>query len=60
MSEPPPRPLARVLRGGREGEVMDRRDTSHGVRYDLRPVGGGREWTVPREFVQLLDRESAT
>lgn len=59
---PPPsrRPLARDLSNGRVGEIMDSRDTARGVRYDLRPVGGGLEWTVPEESMQLLDREPAT
>lgn len=54
MSESPRRTLARDTRNGREGEVMDRRETSHGVRYYLRPVGGGIEWSVPREFLQPI------
>ena len=54
------RDLARDLNNGRVGEIMDSRLTSHGMRYDLRPVGGGREWTVPEESVQLLDQEAAS
>lgn len=52
-----PRRLARDIRDDRVGEIMDQRQTSQGSIYDLRPVGGGREWEVPREFVQLLDKE---
>lgn len=49
------RPLARDIRSDREGEIL----ASPGQwgarnRYWLRPSGGGREWEVPPEFVQII------
>ena len=49
------RHVARDTRTDKEGEVMD--ETSDGALIYLRPAGGGTEWEVPREFVQLLDGE---
>jgi len=46
--------LARDVRTGRVGEVMADPAAPTYVYY-LRPVGGGREWEVPRESVELLD-----
>lgn len=44
---------------GRVGEVMDRRTTSDGVRLDLRPPGGGREWLAdPACLEQVLRPDS--
>lgn len=51
------RQLARDIRSGREGEVMAEPKPPGRRNYWLRPVGGGTEWEVPREFVQLLNRE---
>lgn len=55
--EAKPPQLARDVRTDREGVVMARPDEwwkgSHG-RYWLRPVAGGTEWEVPKQFVQLL------
>lgn len=56
--EAKPRQLARDVRTDTIGEVMAKADEwekgSHG-HYWLRPVGGGEEWSVPREFVQLIN-----
>jgi hypothetical protein len=54
----PHRQLARDIRSDRIGEVMAK---PAGIvrQYWLRPVGGGREWDVPKQFVQLLDAEAA-
>lgn len=59
MTAPATRQRARDTRTDREGEVMARHDTAQGVRYYLRPVGGGKEWIVPDKWVQLLDAPSA-
>lgn len=53
------RDLARDIRDGKEGEVMATPDEwQKGARgkYWLRPVGGGEEWPVPRQFVQIIER----
>ena len=49
------RPLVRDVRTNRVGEVMDRRNTSHGERIWLRPVGGGREWTASADDIEPVD-----
>ncbi len=49
------RQLARDVRNGREGEVMATPDPPGRRNYWLRPIGGGREWEVPKQYVQLLD-----
>ncbi|QOR55818.1 MAG: hypothetical protein YHS30scaffold324_50 [Catenulispora phage 69_17] len=61
--EQPPGPRQRALdvRSGLEGEIMPSPypdhlrgpDTPHRS-VNLRPVGGGVEWSVPREFLQLI------
>lgn len=51
--EAKPRQLARDIRSGHEGEVMAE-PSSGGRNFWLRPVGGGREWEVPKQYVQLL------
>ena len=57
-STPKPRRIARDLRTQREGVVMAA-PSAHSRRYWLRPRGGGIEWEVPKEFVQLLNYENA-
>ena len=54
------RQLARDIRSDRVGVLMAGPD-EWGAKgqYWLRPVGGGIEWDVPREFVQLLDAAGA-
>lgn len=51
--EAKPRQLARDIRSSREGVVMAEPGNAS-RNYWLRPVGGGREWEVPRQYVQLL------
>lgn len=57
MSGPPRRQLALDTRSGREGEIMPSPypdpDTPRRT-VNLRPVGGGTEWSVPRKFLQLI------
>lgn len=55
--ETKPRQLARDIRSGREGVVMatpEERGSGSRGQFWLRPVTGGTEWSVPREYVQLL------
>lgn len=51
------RQLARDTRSNRVGDVMAEPSPASYGKYWLRPPGGGCEWDVPRECVQLLDRE---
>ena len=53
------RPLALDTATNRIGEVMETADTP-GSRnlYWLRPIGGGREWDVEPQNVQLLDNDA--
>lgn len=51
-----PRDLARDTRDGKEGEVMATPDQIGYNQYWLRPVGGGYEYPVPREYVQIIKR----
>jgi hypothetical protein len=52
------RVLARDLRDDRVGEVMAEASTPGAKgQYWLRPVGGGTEWPVPVQEVEVLDRE---
>jgi hypothetical protein len=53
------RDLARDLRDGKEGEVMATPEQTGLSQYWLRPVGGGYEWQVPRQFVQIIERAQA-
>lgn len=53
------RDLARDIRTDRKGEVMAEPDGAAIKQYWLRPVGGGREWPVPREYVQIVQRAEA-
>lgn len=54
------RQLAEDMRNGRYGEVMPDPFPAHLLAPNaarivrLRPVGGGREWDVPAEFVRLV------
>lgn len=55
--ETKPRQLARDVRTDREGVVMaDPTEWWKGARgrFWLRPVDGGTEWDVPKQYVQLL------
>lgn len=54
------RPLARDIRSDRVGEVMAKPEGVTRM-FWLRPVGGGIEWDVPKQFVQMLaaDDEAA-
>lgn len=48
------RQLARDKRTDRVGDVMaEPSDASYG-KYWLRPPGGGYEWDVPAEYIELL------
>lgn len=51
------RDLARDTRDGKVGEVMDA--NHNGTLLYLRPVGGGIEWEVPRERVEIINRAKA-
>lgn len=50
------RPLVRDRIRGRVGEVMDQRNTSDGVRLDLRAPGGGREWLADPAHLEPVQR----
>lgn len=50
------RDLARDLRDGKEGEVMATPDQVGFKTFWLRPVGGGFEWQVPREYIEIIKR----
>lgn len=57
----PRRRLARDIRTDRIGEVMPspypenlRAPGAPPRAVNLRPIGGGVEWRVPREYVQLI------
>ena len=50
------RDLARDIRDSREGEVMATPDQVGLSQFWLRPVGGGYEWPVPRQYLQIIDR----
>lgn len=54
------RDLARDIRDGKEGEVMAEPNPPGRRNYWLRPVGGGTEWEVPREFIEIIERAEAT
>lgn len=57
----PHRRLARDVRTNRVGVIMATPDELGTQRqFWLRPVGGGIEWTAPREYVQLLTSEGAS
>lgn len=51
---PKQRDLARDTRNGKEGEVMD--SNQNGTLLYLRPVGGGLEWEVETEHVEIIKR----
>ena len=53
------RDLARDIRSDTIGEVMATPDQAGINTYWLRPIGGGFEWQVPRQFVQIIDRAEA-
>lgn len=53
------RDLARDIRSDTIGEVMATPDQAGISTYWLRPIGGGFEWQVPRQFVQIIDRTEA-
>lgn len=48
------RDLARDTRDGKEGEIMAEPGQASRNHYWLRPVGGGYEWPVPREYVEII------
>lgn len=54
------RPLARDTRTKRVGEVMVKAGAIS-ANFWLRPVGGGIEWEVPKQYIELLadDDEAA-
>lgn len=54
-----PRQLVRDRTRGRVGEVMDQRSTSDGIRLDLRPPGGGREWLADPLNLEPVRRPNA-
>lgn len=56
------RDLARDTRDGEDGEVYEvMAEPGHASRntYFLRPVGGGYEHQVPREYVEIIQRAEA-
>lgn len=53
------RDLARDTRNDRVGEVMAEPGQASRKNYFLRPVGGGREYEVPREYVEIIERAEA-
>lgn len=53
------RDLARDTRDGKQGEVMAEPGESGRDLFWLRPEGGGREWDVPREHVEIIERRKA-
>lgn len=54
-----PRDLALDIRTSRQGEVMAEPNPPGRKNFWLRPVGGGTEWEVPREFIQIIKRAEA-
>ncbi|WP_212240270.1 hypothetical protein [Catenulispora pinistramenti] len=48
--------MARDIRDGREGVLMADPSDHHSCgMFWLRPVGGGREWDVPKRYLQMID-----
>lgn len=58
-SNPNVRDLARDIRSDTIGEVMATPQQPGISTYWLRPVGGGYEWQVPRQYVQIIERAQA-
>lgn len=52
--ETKPRDLARDTRDGKEGEVMAEPGQFGHNCYWLRPIGGGYEYQVPQEYVEIV------
>jgi hypothetical protein len=50
------RDLARDIRSDTIGEVMATPEQIGISTFWLRPVGGGYEWQVPRQYVQIVER----
>jgi hypothetical protein len=50
------RDLARDTRDGKVGEVMAEPGQASRHHYYLRPVGGGLEWDVRAEHVEIIKR----
>lgn len=55
-SNPNGRDLARDIRSDTVGEVMATPEQTGISTFWLRPVGGGCEWQVPRQYVQIIKR----
>lgn len=53
------RDLARDIRSDIVGEVMATPDQTGVSTFWLRPVGGGYEWQVPRQYLQIIKRAEA-
>jgi hypothetical protein len=55
MNGSKPRDLARDTRDGKVGEVMATPEQAGIKTYWLRPVGGGVEYQVPREYIEIIE-----
>lgn len=54
------RDLARDIRSDTIGEVMATPEQVGINTFWLRPVGGGVEWPVPRQYVEIVKRATET
>lgn len=54
MNQGTNRDLARDMSSGKVGEVMD--ENHNGTLLYLHPVGGGLEWEVKTEHVEIIER----